>query len=163
MFHNLHENSSKSRTESWISTNTFPLPTTRKVTKSANKQSIHLSSTCACSAIIDITASKYAYLSQSSLTTPQPLLPINALYAEVFTALIHRPHPSTTTTNSPHLLQKSTSIEWRQCITTTTTSSNVSTTNKVRFMLRKLDTSLLTIGSCLIGETARWSLGTISH
>ena len=160
---NLPRSSSKSWTKSLKSTHAFLPPTTHKLMDSVNEQSRHSSSTYTSTATIGKTVGKHAYLLQNLPIMPQPPLPTNFPPTEVSMPLIHASYTSITTANSPPPLQKNGITEWLQGITTSTTSSNESTTNKVTFILKKLDTSIWTIGSWLAGETTKWRLGTINH
>ena len=163
MVRNLPRSSLKSSTESSPSTYSLPPPTTCKQMYSANKPSRHSSSTSASTVTIGKTGGEHPYLLHNIPTTPKPLRPTNSHLIEVLMALIHPLYTLTITTNSLQLPQKNGCIQWLQCTTLFMTSSIKSTTNKVPFMLKNLDSSKLTIGSWLVDKTSKWRLGTINH
>ena len=163
MVHNLPQSSSNSWTKSSTLSYAISPPTTHKQMDSVNEQSRHSSSTYVSTAMIGKTASEHGDLLQNLSIMPQPPLPTNSTLIEVYMALIYASYTSITTTNSPLPPRKNGSTEWLQCTTTSTTASSTSTINKGPYMLKKLDSSTLTIGFWLIGETFKWRLGTINH
>ena len=152
----------KSWTKSSISTYATLLPTTCKQMESANEQSRHVSSTSSSHATIGKTTGEHGLFLLNLRITLQLPLSTNSAHIEVSVVLIHAPCISIMPSNSPLLPQKNSLIEYLQCITTSTISSNVLCTNKTFFILEKLEDLISTIGFWLTDETSELRLWTIS-
>ena len=153
MVRNLPSSFSQGGIESSISSYAFLLPTTYKQIELANQQSRYASSTSVSNAIIGTTVGKNGYLLQNLPILPLLPLPINSHHIEVFMTFIHAPYISIMSMNTPLPLQNNAQIKLLQFTTTSTMSSNVSTTNKAFFILKKLNNLTLTFKLWLTDET----------
>ena len=134
----LPPSSTKSWTETWISTYAFLLPTTFRLTELANEPSYYTSSTCASTAMRGKTATENDNLLQNWPTIPHLLRLMLTLPIESCMTCSYAQYNWSTTTDSAHLLQKNRNPDWLLCPTKSPMRTNASIWNAVPTISIKL-------------------------